>query len=794
MLKSLRRKTIGDLRANRGQFLAVWLMVTLGTTFFGAMYPAAVNLLDSVFRTYDRLEYMDFQVQVDSPSEDTLQAVRAIPGVESAEPRLVVESSLQPMSVTEHAIILRLISVPDERESGVNRNELIEGHDLRNSGDLLLLESFANYHDLKPGDTLRVTLADQTTVELRIAGLVFNPEYLVAGRNRLVTFPTPSTFGVAWMPYSDLAELAGQPGEYNDIVVRLEGASENKDAERDDRVRLALTTAFEDYPDAVIYSRLETASGGVIDANINGNFPAMAFFSGLFLTGAAVITGILLARMVESERQRIGTMRAMGITRRELVTHYLAFGFIIGLTGGFVGSILGYLNSFWFMNTFLDYIVGGTLPGYKNIPQIPFILLGYGIVLVSSTIAGAYPAWVQSATPPGIALRPATPKTPNAISRTPLGFLPLVLRQTIRNLLRAPGRSSSTALGVIAGAMMVFSSLALWDTMAVCFGDYYDASAFDLQVTYNGLLPADSIGADLDQIDGITGTQPALIGPAALVDADGERLDTIAVVLSENEPFFDLTTVDGDDAFSNSDGVWISHNIQRILGVGVGDTLTIRALGQAHDVTIQGIVLYTVGSPVFVPQGLVMAWAPGSTAVANTILVRANDEAIPAVQNALAQMPGVAMVENIQQWEKDLKHFLNYFAANTVLFGSFGVILTIALLYNTVNASLRERRDELSILRALGSTRREIALTVTLELLIMVTVGVLIGVPLGREAGYWLLFRYNTDFFGYIGYLTMPSYLVGIAVLLATVFLAEIPGLRAVQKTDLGQISKSQSF
>src|SRR5204862_122411 len=109
-------------------------------------------------------------------------------------------------------------------------------------------------------------------------------------------------------------------------------------------------------------------------------------------------------------------------------------------------------------------------------------LLGFGVVALGSTFAGAYPAWTQSATPPGIALRPATPKTPNALSRAPLHFLPLVLRQTVRNLLRTPGRSLSTALGMVAGSMMVFSALAMWDTLNVRFDDYYRSNAFDLRV------------------------------------------------------------------------------------------------------------------------------------------------------------------------------------------------------------------------------------------------------------------------------------------------------------------------
>lgn len=791
MLKSLRRKIIGDLKANRGQFFAVWLVVTLGTTFYGAMYPAAINLVDSLYDTYDQLRYMDFQVALAEPAApEALDAVRAIPGVAYVEGRRIVEAGLQVDPDQKYLLGLRLISMPDTGEAEVNRSAITSGGAISGPREILLLRAFANKHGIRPGDTLRLVVEGQT-VEVRVAGLVFNPEYLVAGRSPVSPFPTPTTFGVAWMRFSDLDALAGRTGMISDVAVRLVGKSDADKGNREPSVRAALADLF---PGAAIYTRIQTASGGVVDANINGNFPIMIFFSGLFLAGATVITGILLARLVESERRRIGTMRAMGVTRRELVIHYLSFGFLIGVSGGLVGSVLGYFNSFWFMYTWLDYVAGGTLPGFSNTPQIPFILLGFVIVVIGSTVSGAYPAWTQSATPPGIALRPATPRTPNALSRVTLGFLPMPARQAVRNLLRAPGRAVGTALGIMAGAMMLFSALALWDTMDINFDHYFASTAFDLRVDMNAFQPADALEREVQQIAGVEAAQAALVGPVTVTPRGGQPFDTAAVAVDEQNPFFDLATLEGERAFSRADGVWLGHNAQRVLGVHVGDPVTIQAFGQAHDVTVLGVVSQAVGSPVFVPRSLLAQWAPGGIFPANTVLLRAADGQASAVREAVIDLPGVQAVEVLDEFDGDLNHYLEYFRTNTLFFGSFGVILALALLFNTVNASLRERREELAVLRALGASGREIALTVTLEFLVMVALGALIGVPLGVVSGFYLNDAYQTDFFGQVNGVHMLSYGVGVVVLLLVVVLAEIPGLRAVQRADLGQVSKSQSF
>ncbi|MCD4685629.1 MAG: hypothetical protein K8S97_06815, partial [Anaerolineae bacterium] len=194
MLKSLRRKTIGDLRANWGQFFAVWLVVTLGTAFYGAMYPAAVNLVDSVNRTYDQQRFMDLQVQLDeAASPDVVTQIRTIPGVTGAEGRLIVESGIQADPDQQYLVNLRLISVPDDRPAEVNRNAVVQGDDIQAARELLVLESFAKVQGIAPGDMLHVIIAGEL-VEFRVAGLVFNPEYLVNSRSSAAAFPTPSTF------------------------------------------------------------------------------------------------------------------------------------------------------------------------------------------------------------------------------------------------------------------------------------------------------------------------------------------------------------------------------------------------------------------------------------------------------------------------------------------------------------------------------------------------------------------------------------------------------------------------
>jgi putative ABC transport system permease protein len=620
--------------------------------------------------------------------------------------------------------------------------------------------------------------------------LAFSAEYLVAGRSREMPFPTISSFGVAWIPYTALAEMTGRQDRINDIVLTMRMLPAG-----DEPLRQALAAALHDYDEnPLILSRSQTASGGIVEANANGNLPTVASFSALFLLGAILVTGVLLGRQVESERQRIGSLRALGVTRRELTLHYLSFGALIGLAGAGMGSVLGYLTSFLTMQPFVTVLAGGYLPGYVNAPQIPFILMGAVLVIAGATAAGAWTAWKESSTPPGIALRPPTPKDPSGLSRLPLNFLPLPVRQTVRNLLRVPGRSLGTAVGVMTGAVMIFSSLAILNSMDANFEDYYASGHYDVRLLLNTIVPGERVERQVANVAGVAAVQGALIGPVT-VKTDGQSaFDTMALVLDEQQPFMQFNTVAGDPFFSRDDGIWIGHNLRRVLNLQVGDIIRLRTGDQERETRVLGVVSQVFGSPVFVPRSLMAQWLPGNLYVVNTVMVQAAPGEMAAMSDGLANIEYVTAVEDYPHFVTDMRNYVEYWRQNAMLFFFFGCLLTLVVILNTVSASLHEQKNELAVLRALGTTRGEIALVVGLELVVMVALGSAIGVPAGREFGFTLLQAYETDFYGMLPFMNTASYWVGIVGMIIVAVLAAVPGLRAIYKTDLGAVSKSQSF
>lgn len=67
------------------------------------------------------------------------------------------------------------------------------------------------------------------------------------------------------------------------------------------------------------------------------------FFPLLFLGVGACVVMALLTRLVDAQRPLIGTLLALGVPRRRVLLHYLAFALAIGAVGAVGGAALGHV-------------------------------------------------------------------------------------------------------------------------------------------------------------------------------------------------------------------------------------------------------------------------------------------------------------------------------------------------------------------------------------------------------------------------------------------------------------------
>ena len=106
----------------------------------------------------------------------------------------------------------------------------------------------------------------------------------------------------------------------------------------------------------------------------------------VFLILAAIVQYVMLGRMIKTQRQQIGILKALGFNRGRIVFHYTAYSMVITVLGAILGIILGLM---------LSSVISKTYAMFFNLPQEIGGLNTSAIIsgLTFSLVAGAARVW-----------------------------------------------------------------------------------------------------------------------------------------------------------------------------------------------------------------------------------------------------------------------------------------------------------------------------------------------------------------------------------------------------------------
>ena len=251
-------------------------------------------------------------------------------------------------------------------------------------------------------------------------------------------------------------------------------------------------------PDATWIIRDRSALTSYEDVKTEGEMISRLgkLFPILFLVIAILVSLTAVARMVEEDRQLIGTYKALGYTRGETMLKYLIYSAAAVLAGGVIGDLIGLAGlPFVFTKRMLHILY--------VIPTYPLIIdwrIGIGgIVLFLVLICGSAMAVCVGSLrlQPAELLRPKAPKAGKTIVLQRIGFvwnhLSFLGKVTARNLFRYKSRALMVIIGVLgctalmtagfgmaSSAMTMmprqFSEIATYDVMAVTKPTDHDAA------------------------------------------------------------------------------------------------------------------------------------------------------------------------------------------------------------------------------------------------------------------------------------------------------------------------------
>ena len=215
---------------------------------------------------------------------------------------------------------------------------LMEGEFPKKPGEIAIDRMYAENNGLKVGDTIRAAAAGGESWQ--ITGLVALSDYSTMFSDNNDTMFDALRFGVAVVT---LEEFAQYPEDTLYFNYAWKYADPPKtEAEENDRGEelvkdLSKEIRLENYIPRYANQAIRFAG-----EEMGSDRAMMELLLYIMMVIIAFVFGVTISNTISQEAPVIGTLRAMGFTKGELVRHYMAMPLIVTLLSALVGNILGY--------------------------------------------------------------------------------------------------------------------------------------------------------------------------------------------------------------------------------------------------------------------------------------------------------------------------------------------------------------------------------------------------------------------------------------------------------------------
>lgn len=480
-------------------------------------------------------------------------------------------------------------------------------------------------------------------------------------------------------------------------------------------------------------------------------------FPWIFFLVAALISLTTMTRMVEEQRQQIGTLKALGYRDGAIAVKYLCYAMLATVTGAVIGVVIGEKLFPWvIMNAYGMLYLG--LPEYLTPLNWEQGLLAILTSIACTGLATLFSCWREMRAKPSELMRPEPPKNGRRVLLERVTILwkhlSFTQKSTVRNLFRYKKRFFMTVIGIGGCMGLMLVGFGLQDSItAIAKNQFVELFTYQAAVVVNSESKEqkDALREQAEMFDGMGSTLEMFAQNVELTAGD-ESMSAIMEVPQDPsvvDQFFTFRDRRSKESYEFSeDGIAISEKTAKMLGVSVGDTIKVGEENkEGREVTISIIIENYVEHYIFMAPSLYESvWQ--ETPDYNQILMKYEDTSDRYEEN-LGQMMieqdgvvGVTFVSDLEAEIDDMLQALNIVIV--VLIVSAG-LLAFVVLYNLNNINITERKRELATLKVLGFYDMEVAEYVYRENVILTILGILAGAGIGLALHQYIIHTVEVD-------------------------------------------------
>lgn len=785
-MRALDRKLVRDLWRMRAQVAAIAVVIASGVALFVATMTAyrALRLSEQAFYGDQRFAHV-WSNTARAPMA-IARDLAAIPGVTAIDARIATRAILDVHGLDEPASAL-LVAIPGRAGHAVNDVYVRRGRhvEVGRPGEVLVSEAFAEKNGLDPGDTIHAVVAGQRTV-LHVVGVALSPEYVMPLEPGALS-SDERRFAILWMERAQLAALLDMRDAFNSVALLLSpGASTKAVIDAVDRI-------LEPYGGRGAYGRENQASHVMLEEHVVQLRSLALLVPSIFLLVAAFLVNVVLARLIATQREQIGMLKAFGYSSMRVAVHYAELtlaiviaGVLLGVpVGGWLGELIAAFYGRFFRFPVLVYAVE---PG--------IVAIG-AVVAAVAALAGALGTLRRvAAMPPIVAMSPEVPR----FRRTLLDRLGLTAllspatRMIVRNLVKRPLRSGLASFGMaLAVAIVVLGSSAADGINRMKDVQFQSAQREDINVTF---AQPRALGTmhELRALPGVRRAEPYRIVPARIL-ANARHEDITLFGL----PAAGVLRWPVDNSARPvkwlGSGLVLTAWTAHVLDLAPGDVVSVEIRERKRRIVavpIAALVDEPLGEAAYMEIHALgrLLGEPETYSGVNLAIDPRRAHELYARLKATPLAVAIGLRRGaLASYEAMSETSLDFVRVIEIV---FSIIIAFGVVYNTARIALAERGRELATLRVLGFTRREASSILFGEIAILATP----AVPLGFLLGYGLSAAVAHSMSGsrmHIPVLVAPStYAFALVVFVTAALVSALVVRRRVDDLDLVEVLKAR--
>ena len=625
--------------------------------------------------------------------------------LETCEPRMVVDGLMFHNDEGEEKLIPAVWHGIDEGRVDrvwMPEDDCCSGRLASADDEIVLDEHAASGMEIGIGDTISIG-AGHGRMNFTVVGIGYHSQHLYFSQMGSLLPADPGTFATGYLSDTGIERLANlSAGSANFLLLDVAGSPEYdlQSTEEDEGERLSeIISSIKDIMMAnddasfIAYDRSGVDSVEFLRADAEGASKSYPIITGMIAMVAGITIFLSLQRLIQSQAREIAILRTLGIPKSAIMPGFILAPIAIGLIGSSIGIILGSAFGGPAMVSMYEDILGIPAIGFHT--DASLIMQNFVIAMGVVIIAGIKPALDASRMQPLEILRGQheVRLSSRGIQRL-TSRLPTTVGLTIRSSMRKPMRLIFTffAVGL---SMLIFGTMSLMmDSMGEVFG--VDGQNWDAQV--NVPFGGEDAVIGWAEENG-AGHESMLVFPG---NAEGDTRQFLAygldVISTGDDAMLPLNLLEGSlpVAGVTTTQVLVDEGTMMFLEWEVGQTQTVMFGPFSLDVEITGVTRGEITRTVYFHRSD-LSDAIGLEA---TTVLLSLPEGVELDEQIGEMSIGITQKQDmLDSFDSLLEKQQGIY--NAIL--GLGVIIAVAVLFNTLLMNLSERDSELATLRVLGA-------------------------------------------------------------------------------------------